>query len=43
MLPSKVSRMLKTLETEGLFEKNSKTGRYRLGGEGFFKWAYSTH
>jgi IclR family transcriptional regulator, KDG regulon repressor len=32
MLPSKVSRMLKTLEADGLFEKNPKTGKYRLGG-----------
>ena len=31
MLPSKVSRMLKTLEREGFFEKNLETGKYRLG------------
>ncbi len=31
MLPSKVSRMLKTLETEGLVEKSPATGRYRIG------------
>jgi DNA-binding IclR family transcriptional regulator len=31
MLPSKISRMLKTLESEGFFEKNSETGKYRLG------------
>lgn len=31
MLPSKVSRMLKTLEVEGLVEKNRRTGRYRIG------------
>jgi IclR family KDG regulon transcriptional repressor len=31
MLPSKVSRMLKTLEAEGFFEKNLETGKYRLG------------
>ncbi len=32
MLPSKVSRMLKTLDRIGLFEKNNETGRYRIGG-----------
>ena len=31
MLPSKVSRMLKTLEIEGFVEKNKRTGRYRIG------------
>lgn len=31
MLPSKVSRMLKTLDSETLFEKNHETGRYRIG------------
>jgi IclR family transcriptional regulator, KDG regulon repressor len=31
MLPSKVSRMLKTLEAEGFTEKNRHTGRYRIG------------
>ncbi len=31
MLPSKVSRMLKTLQGEGFFEKNLETGKYRLG------------
>jgi len=36
MLPSKVSRMLRTLETEGFFERNAETGKYRLG-VGFFE------
>jgi DNA-binding IclR family transcriptional regulator len=36
MLPSKVSRMLKTMEGEGFFEKNLETGKYRLG-IGFFE------
>jgi len=36
MSPSKVSRMLGTLEREGFFEKNSETGKYRLG-IGFFE------
>lgn len=36
MLPSKVSRMLRTLEAEGFFERNSETGKYRLG-VGFFE------
>ena len=36
MSPSKVSRMLGTLEREGLFEKNAETGKYRLG-IGFFE------
>jgi IclR family KDG regulon transcriptional repressor len=36
MLPSKVSRMLRTLETEGFFERNAETGKYRLG-IGFFE------
>ena len=31
MLPSKVSRMLRTLEDEGFFEKNLENGKYRLG------------
>lgn len=31
MLPSKISRMLRTLEGEGYFEKNQQTGKYRLG------------
>ena len=31
MLPSKISRMLRTLEAEGFFEKNLETGKYRLG------------
>ncbi|MBW2078967.1 MAG: IclR family transcriptional regulator [Deltaproteobacteria bacterium] len=31
MFPSKVSRMLRTLEGEGLFEKNLESGKYRLG------------
>lgn len=31
MLPSKVSRMIRTLENEGFFEKNSENGKYRLG------------
>jgi DNA-binding IclR family transcriptional regulator len=36
MLPSKVSRMLRTLEPEHFFERNSETGKYRLG-VGFFE------
>jgi DNA-binding IclR family transcriptional regulator len=32
MLSSKVSRMLKTLDGIGLFEKNNETGWYRIGG-----------
>lgn len=36
MSPSKVSRMLSTLQDEGYFEKSSETGKYRLGIE-FFK------
>jgi IclR family acetate operon transcriptional repressor len=36
MLPSKVSRMVRTLEAEGFFERNSETGKYRLG-IGFFE------
>ena len=36
MLPSKVSRMLRTLEAEDFFEKNSETGKFRLG-IGFFE------
>jgi IclR family transcriptional regulator, KDG regulon repressor len=35
MLPSKVSRMLSTLEAEGFFERESATGRYSLGGRFF--------
>jgi DNA-binding IclR family transcriptional regulator len=35
MLPSKVSRMLSTLEDEGFFERESVTGRYSLGGRFF--------
>jgi DNA-binding IclR family transcriptional regulator len=31
MLPSKVSRMLKTLEIEGFVEKNRHTGKFRIG------------
>jgi IclR family transcriptional regulator, KDG regulon repressor len=31
MLPSKASRMLRTLELEGLVEKNPHTGRYGIG------------
>lgn len=31
MPPSKVSRMLRTLESKQFFEKNSHTGKYRLG------------
>jgi DNA-binding IclR family transcriptional regulator len=31
ILPSKVSRMLKTLDSIGLFEKNHETGYYRIG------------
>jgi DNA-binding IclR family transcriptional regulator len=31
MTPSKVSRMLGTLEREGLFERHAKTGKYQLG------------
>ncbi len=36
MLPSKVSRMIRTLEVENFFEKNPETGKYRLG-IGFFE------
>ena len=36
MLPSKISRMLRTLEGEGFFERNLETGKYRLG-IGFFE------
>jgi DNA-binding IclR family transcriptional regulator len=44
MQPSKVSRMLKTLENEGFFEKNPHTGKYRLG-IGFFElgMAFAAH
>jgi IclR family transcriptional regulator, KDG regulon repressor len=31
MHPSKVSRMLRSLEVQGLFERNPDTGRYRIG------------
>jgi IclR family KDG regulon transcriptional repressor len=31
MSPSKVSRMLRTLESKQFFEKNTHTGKYRLG------------
>jgi len=31
MVPSKISRMFKTLEDEVFFEKNPDTGKYRLG------------
>jgi DNA-binding IclR family transcriptional regulator len=31
MLPSKVSRMLKTLEADGWVERNPRTGKYRVG------------
>ena len=31
MLPSKVSRLLKTLESEGFFERSQHTGKYRIG------------
>jgi DNA-binding IclR family transcriptional regulator len=33
MLPSKVSRMIRTMEGEGFFEKNEQTKKYRLGIE----------
>ena len=36
MLPSKVSRMLSTLESEGFFERQTITGRYSIG-ERFFE------
>lgn len=36
MFPSKVSRMIRTLEVDGFFERNSETGKYRLG-MGFFE------
>jgi IclR family KDG regulon transcriptional repressor len=42
MLPSKVSRMIRTLETEGFFERNSDTGKYRLGIQ-FFKLGIAYH
>jgi DNA-binding IclR family transcriptional regulator len=35
MLPSKVSRMLSTLESEGFFERRAATGRYSIGGRFF--------
>ena len=31
MSPTKISRMLGTLEGEGIFERKTKTGKYRLG------------
>ena len=31
MLPSKVSRMIRTLEGEGFFERDLENGKYRLG------------
>jgi DNA-binding IclR family transcriptional regulator len=31
MLPSKVSRLLRTLESEGFFKRNNETGKYRIG------------
>jgi IclR family transcriptional regulator, KDG regulon repressor len=31
MLPSKISRMIRTLEKDGFFQKNLETGKYRLG------------
>jgi len=31
MLPSKISRMIRTLESEGFFERNLENGKYRLG------------
>ena len=44
MLPSKVSRMIRTLETEGFFKKNPQTRKYSLGIE-FFRLgiAYAHH
>ncbi len=44
MLPSKVSRMIRTLEPEGFFKKNPQTRKYRLGIE-FFRLgiAYAHH
>jgi len=35
MHPSKVSRMLSTLEAEGFFERQATTGRYSIGGRFF--------
>lgn len=35
MLPSKISRMIRTLENEGFFEKNLENGKYRLGVQFF--------
>jgi DNA-binding IclR family transcriptional regulator len=35
MLPSKVSRMIRTLEKDGFFRKNSQTGKYSIGIEFF--------
>jgi DNA-binding IclR family transcriptional regulator len=35
MFPSKVSRMIRTLENEGFFEKNLENGKYRLGVQFF--------
>jgi IclR family transcriptional regulator, KDG regulon repressor len=31
MHPSKISRMLRSMEVQGLFERNPDTGRYRIG------------
>jgi IclR family transcriptional regulator, KDG regulon repressor len=39
MLPSKVSRLLKTLEAEGFFERGSSAGKYRAGSR-FLKLAF---
>ena len=35
MIPSKVSRMIRTMESEDYFEKNEQTKKYRLGIEFF--------
>lgn len=35
MQPSKISRMLSTLESEGFFERQATTGRYCIGGRFF--------
>jgi len=35
MLPSKVSRMIRTLEGEGFFERDLENGKYRLGVQFF--------
>jgi IclR family transcriptional regulator, KDG regulon repressor len=39
MLPSKVSRLLRTLEAEGFFERGSSAGKYRAGSR-FLKLAF---